>query len=228
MDSVRQNSPPSTTVAATKRTPGCHRCRERHVKCDKERPVCSNCRHARSTSPCRYEAKRGIRFRPSRYSSGPNARPASPETASQGYSAYTSNKRDVSERGTVVPRNGRSLNFAEQGPTTQPLGHYRPTVTTDLFGNDDTTSVEKTATSWGLSQSGGLQSRPVVLYPPGETPVSPWRGAEIASPLVSDGSGSSPSVAHQGSDLTPRILDDSVDCKVFDFYVRHVGYWVSL
>ncbi|KFY18903.1 hypothetical protein V493_08267 [Pseudogymnoascus sp. VKM F-4281 (FW-2241)] len=48
------------------RQPGCLNCRERHVKCDKERPTCSTCRNAKYPTTCEYASKR-FRFRQSRY-----------------------------------------------------------------------------------------------------------------------------------------------------------------
>lgn len=56
------------TSTSRKRAPGCLRCQERHVKCDKQKPSCSSCRSLKYPGVCEYGARQ-LRFRQSRYTS---------------------------------------------------------------------------------------------------------------------------------------------------------------
>ena len=55
-------------VSSRGRTPSCIPCRERHLKCSKQRPECTNCRSAKHIRYCTYETKRPLRFRESKTS----------------------------------------------------------------------------------------------------------------------------------------------------------------
>lgn len=66
--STTPDSSPAAVLATPspppkKRLASCVPCRERHIKCSKERPACSSCRSSKHHRSCTYESKRPIRFR---------------------------------------------------------------------------------------------------------------------------------------------------------------------
>lgn len=115
------------------RTPSCLPCRERHLKCSKQLPECTNCRNAKHIRHCTYETARPLRFRESRRS-----RLLAPDPTSE-WSPSTSNQR-TAIRATVVyspPRPpvrvaGRHSSF-HQAQVSELCTQYSP----DLLSNSE-------------------------------------------------------------------------------------------
>lgn len=89
------------TPPPQKRLASCLPCRERHIKCGKERPVCSSCSSAKHHRHCAYESKRALRFRLT--FAQPHPQPHAPTSRSA--SGGTDPRSSTSTAGPPTPSN---------------------------------------------------------------------------------------------------------------------------
>lgn len=239
-------------MSTRKRIPGCLRCQERHVKCDRGKPTCSSCRNLKYPTVCEYASKR-LRFRQSRYT---------PSVASadmtRRYSHSVQTPSANSNDQDPLPGASDTANAAQ---STHPDYGNHHSSSIDGSGSATTlpsgqNSVVRPVPSAGETRQYSSPPLPVAhialtpkpsvppycLFPLGLSPVG-------ASPQgsgypIHDSSASVDLPHHRGSvsfahvspsttsyhTETPssRILRDEIDCKVFAFYVENAGHWVRV
>lgn len=226
-----------TTMPTRKRAPGCLRCQERHVKCDRGTPTCNSCRNLKYPTVCEYASKR-LRFRQSRYSSSlatTNVRQREVE------SARTPPAND-NDPGAVSGASDttHAPSLVRAGPArTLPSGFpHQSSVVSPVPSAEDT----RRFSSSSLPMDGiALTPKPsippsFILSPLGFAPVG---AAPSDSGYDINGSSTSIDLSHPIEHVSPntatsyqtsgdsvRTLTEEIDCKVFAFYTERAGHWV--
>jgi hypothetical protein len=241
----------SAKCPVRKRIPGCLRCQERHVKCDRGRPTCNSCRNLKYPTVCEYASKR-LRFRQSRY------------TSSLVSSDMTRLDADSVRR---PPANGNDLGAT---PGATDTTHAAPSTLPD-YGSHHRSSIDDTGSARTLPSGHSSVASPVPsaadsrqysssplpvagitltpkppvpsyclfplgLSPAGATPDGPGYSINGSSASVNlSHRRASVDIEHASPNATPyqtappssRTLTEKIDCKVFAFYVERAGHWVG-
>jgi hypothetical protein len=199
-------------MSGTKREPGCVRCQQRHVKCDRDRPACSNCQKSKPPTVCEYRApSRSFRFQQSRYSSAAADEAARRATASRSSDA-------PSQPGLVLSE------YGDMGSINSPRDHADFHPQPAAFSPPGSAGTEShhtfSATDGSFERDGGSVGSRFVSTP--------------ADFQAGEASYSSPSalVVHipqsQQQMATPQILTDERDSRVFTFYMESVAHWMDI
>lgn len=239
-------------MSTRKRIPGCLRCQERHVKCDRGKPTCSSCRNHKYSTVCEYAPKR-LRFRQSRYTSAL----ASTGTRREAHTVRTPSADSNNEPRTI---SGTSDKTHAASSTLSDYGNHHPSSidgsrSARNFSSAHSSVVSPVPSAEGTSRypssplpvaDDPLTPKPPVpsycLYPLGLSPVGltpdasgyPINNSSVSGELSHPGARVdiahvSPSTASYQTSLPPsRTLTDEIDCKVFAFYVENAGHWVCI
>jgi hypothetical protein len=227
-------------MSTRKRIPGCLRCQERHVKCDRGKPTCKSCRDLKYPTVCEYASKR-LRFRHSRYTS--SLAPTTDMTRRESPTVRTpsANSNDLGAiSGATDTTHAPPSTFLDYG------SHHRSSI--DGSGSASTLPAVSPVPSAEDSSPlrVPLTAKPPVpsycLFPLGLSPVGatpdgyggPISGSsasvELSHPGVSvDVEQVSPNTTSYHRAPPPsRTLTEEIDCKVFAFYVENAGHWVCV
>ena len=212
-------SPKATRI----RQPGCRRCRSHHLKCDRKRPICSTCQKARRSVACTYES-RSLRFEHSKYS-GLGARSTSPSfddaaagSTSLGGARCPSLVADnVIESESIIDRSYPSPYGPSDNNLTLRTGDLAEQGSVHALTNYTRQELQHSTDQIQVYEGNRIRppSNPASTHIPSPFPRLSTSGAAPSLSL-------SPS-PRQG----PRLLTDELECTVFDFYVIHIGDWVS-
>jgi hypothetical protein len=202
------------------RLPGCRRCRDQHLRCDRKRPSCSTCQTAKHRVICTYEAK-PLRFSHSKYSS------SKPSNDPDGDNASTHVSDDIHQDAesdtSVVHVDDNNTLEVTIGP---------------LFSPDHIPIQDDTSATVGLlphiaaypSLGFSIEHSPAVsrsthhestIIQANVSSTSPHDSFGFPTPNRNGTYSLSPNVPR-----TTKILADELECKVFDFYVTYMGHWV--
>lgn len=235
-----------------KRIPGCLRCRERHVKCDRAKPACSSCRNLKYPIICEY-ASECLRFRQSRYSSSlsttntarreADSAPTSTANDSDPGAAFNARYATRTEPSTFQEDESRHRSTDWPGPPRTLPSSFPPqsSAASPVPPDQDVrhfSSPSQSVTSIPLTPK--PSTLPFQLPPLGAPTVdttsgSSGYGVTSSSALidlpcgpggVGTGHVSPNTMRHRLSRSKSRTLTDDVDCKVFAFYVECAGHWV--
>lgn len=238
-------------MSTRKRIPGCLRCQERHVKCDRAKPTCNSCRNLKYPTVCEYGSRR-LRFRQSRYTT----------------SASASTDMTRRESHTVQTPSANSNDPGDHISATSDTPHAAPSTISD-YGSHHPSSIDGSGSTGALPSSHSLVVSPVssaedtrqyspsplpvagipltpkppvpsyCLFPLGLSPVGatpdgsgiPINGSSVSGELShrrasADIAHASPSTTSYHTTSPSRTLTEEIDCKVFAFYVECAGHWV--
>ncbi|KAF2765376.1 hypothetical protein EJ03DRAFT_209028 [Teratosphaeria nubilosa] len=206
----------SSAVSLGKREPGCVRCQQRHVRCDRQRPTCSSCRRSRVAAPCEYRThSRPLRFRESRYSS-----------VTAGAQEEGVSSSNASRHGSVpITPVTSSVERDEKQQTTSLLGSPHscapPIVTRPItLARDEGRLPWMVDASHKPNDSDGTPAGSQLI----PTPADVDKGESYCSP--------SALIVHiPGPQQHPSrhtILTDERDCHVFAYYLDSVAQWMDI
>lgn len=210
--------------ASRRRQPGCVLCRERHLKCDRQWPTCSNCQKAKHATTCRYEPRQADPFRRSRYlaQSTPTRSPSlTARESSPGRATVTDGLPQVSHHGELAENTSTWPRALTQ---VSPSGSERPIPGThrDQTGRESPGQLVSPGRLWAehdvgaMHQGSASDTRDLTVL--AGQPLSRARQQEARHSLPL-----SPVWGHAAS----SVLVNELECEVFGFFVSHVAYWVS-
>lgn len=211
--------PPST---ARLRLPGCRRCRHSHLKCDRERPLCSTCEKAGQSIPCIYDPK-PLRFSHSKYTSAVDRLETDSQYSAASGRALDSERRIPPDEGDCSAGLDESINQLLDIPSTPSQALISVSATAAEPGLSYHLSPNKNP----LSHSGGNELSPQERLWTQVGALGQSRNLPVSSLLLS------PS-AHTTQSLSPAlqeptsILSDELECKVFGFYITYLGHWLDI
>ncbi|KAI9751632.1 MAG: hypothetical protein M4579_005979 [Chaenotheca gracillima] len=181
---------------STTRKPGCIPCRERHLKCDRVQPSCSNCAKAkRGTRSCTYP---GVKIRQSDFTIT-EQRPSTRSTPAQ---AYPSSGNPTDSAVALSPHSTRRSSGASPPPEwLPPQAHH----------------------------AGYADLARLPLSPPDALPTSsPSLQSPSLAREVSTSSLLTPTSSQNGRPRYGKLITDSLDGTVFEFYIKHGGVWLDI
>jgi hypothetical protein len=240
-------------MSTRKRIPGCLPCQERHVKCDRGKPICNSCRNLKYPTVCEYALKR-LQFRQSRYSS---SSATTNMTRREVDSARTPSANDndlgaasgSSDTTHAAPSTLHDYETRHHSSTMDGAGSARTLASGQSSVVSPVPSPEDTRrySSSPLPVAGiALTPKPSIpsycLFPLG---ISPVDTAPDGSGYGINGSTALVDLSHprtsveiehvspntrsdQTSRASSRTLTEEIDCRVFAFYVERAGHWVCV
>lgn len=240
-------------MSTRKRIPGCLRCQERHVKCDRGKPTCSSCRNLKYPTVCEYGSKR-LRFRQSRYTTTSLASTDMTRRASHPGRTPSANSNDpgaisaTSDTPHAAPSTlsdyGSHRPTSVDGPgSARALPNSQPSVVSPVSSVEDAHQYSSSPLPVaGIQLTSKPPVPPYCLFPLGLSPVGaspdgsgyPINGSSTSVELPDrrasgDIAHVSPSTApYHTTSPSPCTLTDEVDCRVFAFYVESAGHWVCV
>ena len=184
---------------------------------DREIPACSNCRNAKPPKNCTFEA---LRIRQSVYSAAPEETSETPTPAAV---AMAHGKPDA-------PATGEPSGDCEGISATAEVHAFSssPTDTRGaLFPQHSTSPPQATAYMNFTLPLNRYRSPPGSFHVP--SPLGVRGNPQSPDSVRSAGTATSPTFLHTSPSRGPqphRHVTDSLEQKVFEFYVAHAGPWV--
>lgn len=219
-------------MSTRKRFPGCVRCQERHVKCDRGKPSCSTCRNLKYPAVCEYASKKLRGFRQSRFSftSPVTGRTRRQEDHARPASSASNDLGFASDGGThpispILPDNRHiggsgSVRTSPSSPTSAirriyDLNQCSPSPPSETRASHRSFNLGIPSINLGPEQS------PDDIYRP-NTSVDlsqPRANFEIAHVSPND-------IARETMRSPSCTLTDETESNIFAFYVEQAGKWV--
>lgn len=211
-------------MRASKRRPGCLRCRQRHVKCDKAQPICSRCQKAQFSTPCTYDWIKPLHIRQSRYSS----LVANSQTETRGCqaSSYRGDQVGASRNGLEYLPRLYDQHTQPEAVESEPLTAHRSTPASQSHSQsttDDRTPYDGSQLPSADGRYIHASTTPSTF--PDRIPATDT-GNQVSS-IAGETSSRQWNVSCETPQARTRILCEEVECKVFDFYLMSAGHWVS-
>ncbi|KAJ5811848.1 hypothetical protein N7474_008149 [Penicillium riverlandense] len=221
-----------------KRAPGCLRCQERHVKCDRGTPTCNSCRNLKYPTVCEYASKR-LRFRQSRYSSSVATTNVMPRELDSVRTPPANENDPGAASGASDTTHAPSLNRAGSARTLSSSFPHQSSVVSPVPSAEDTRRFSSSSLPMdGIALTPKPSVPSFIFSPLGFAPVG---AAPSDSGYGIDGSSTSIDLSHPIEHVSPntatsyqtsgdsaRTLTEEIDCKVFAFYVERAGHWIDI
>ncbi|KAH9838094.1 Fungal specific transcription factor domain [Teratosphaeria destructans] len=215
------------TGGSKRREPGCVRCQQRHVRCDRQRPTCSTCRRTRCPAPCDYRPHpRPLRFRPSRYSSVTTTDPHQHDDDHHHHPHVPSSNLSRHGSAPITPLT-LSVDRGEERRSTS--RHGSPPASAPPIGGAK--SIPRARDEGRLPWM--VETSPRPNHPDGTPAGSQWLSTPT-DPDQGEESYCSPSalIVHiprpPHSPPRPSLLTDERDCQVFAYYLDAVARWMDI
>ncbi len=219
---------------AKRRLPGCRRCREHHLGCDRKRPYCSACEKARRSAPCVY-VPQPLRFSHSKYSSAVNRL----EEASQG--ANTPVQASDDESPHAADQGTPSASFDEGAERSlavfdgsHPFVDFRQSIShfdTAFFGGrrdaEPSSSHQVSPNVTRSVQESDTESPAHANVAQRSAAAGASQTLPISSLLLTPSVHTTYSLSPANDEFT-RILSEELECKVFGFYISYLGHWLDI
>jgi len=222
-------------MSTRKRIPGYVRCQERHVKCDKGKPSCKNCRSLKYPAVCEYASRQLRGFRQSRYSSALAVTDSTPQEADQARSASPTSNVPEHASDTPHPNTKHSQEHGDNNDpgsvrtlADSPASVVSPIPDTIHYASSPSKPSDPSYSVFPLGLS------PISIDPEYRTDVNDVERTRGSIDLSSQRTNleiehASPhDTAYQIFQTPARTLVEETDCKVFTFYMEHAARWVSL